>query len=128
MKAYQLILLYLATNLSLSINAFELKQSVQNDIPHLEKIYQHLHQTPELSKFEFNTAKFLAKELKQYGFDVTEGLAKTGVVAILKNGNGPTVMLRADTDALPVLERTGVTYASTATMVNEAGESVPVMV
>ena len=127
MKAYQLILLYLATNLSLSINAFELKQSVQNDIPHLEKIYQHLHQTPELSKFEFNTAKFLAKELKQYGFDVTEGLAKTGVVAILKNGNGPTVMLRADTDALPVLERTGVTYASTATMVNEAGESVPVM-
>lgn len=127
MKTYPLIFLYLVTALSFSSNADELKQSVAGDIPALEKIYHHLHQTPELSKFEFNTANFLAKKLEHYGFDVTEGIAKTGVVAILKNGDGPTVMLRADTDALPVLEKTGLAYASTATTVNETGESVPVM-
>jgi len=127
LKTYIFILLSLTTMLSFSVNADELKQSVQSDIPHLEKIYHHLHQTPELSKFEFNTAKFLANKLRQYGYEVTEGLAKTGLVAILKNGDGPTVMLRADTDALPVLEETGLSYASTATMKNESGKSVPVM-
>ncbi len=127
MKIYSFILVYLTTLLSFSVNADELKLSVQSDIPHLEKIYHHLHQTPELSKLEFKTAKFLAKELRSYGFKVTEGLAKTGLVAILKNGDGPTVMLRADTDALPVLEETGLAYASTATMKNESGKSVPVM-
>ncbi len=127
MKTYQLIFLYLLTILSFSVNADELKQSIQGDIPNLEKIYHHLHQTPELSKVEFKTADFLAKKLENYGFTVTEGIAKTGLVAILKNGDGPTVMLRADTDALPVLEKTGLAYASTATAVNEAGESVPVM-
>jgi len=126
-KTYPLIFLYLVTTLSFSSNAAELKQSVADDIPALEKIYHHLHQTPELSKFEFNTANFLAKKLEHYGFDVTEGIAKTGVVAILKNGDGPTVMLRADTDALPVLEKTGLAYASTVTTVNGAGKSVPVM-
>jgi len=126
-KTYQLIFLYLLTILSFSVNADELKQSIQGDIPNLEKIYHHLHQTPELSKVEFKTADFLAKKLENYGFTVTEGIAKTGLVAILKNGDGPTVMLRADTDALPVLEKTGLAYASTATAVNEAGESVPVM-
>jgi len=126
-KTYPLIFLYLVTTLSFSSNADELKQSVADDIPALEKIYHHLHQTPELSKFEFNTANFLAKKLEHYGFDVTEGIAKTGVVAILKNGDGPTVMLRADTDALPVLEKTGLAYASTVTTVNGAGKSVPVM-
>ncbi len=129
MKAYQLLFLYLATTLSFSVNADELKlkQSIKGDIPTLEKIYHHLHQTPELSKVEFKTADFLAKKLENYGFDVTEGIAKTGLVAILKNGDGPTVMLRADTDALPVLEKTGLAYASTATAVNEAGKFVPVM-
>lgn len=127
MKTTLFTLLYLIALLSPSVNAEELKQSIQSDITHLEKIYHHLHQTPELSKFEFKTAKFLAKELRQYGYEVTEGLAKTGLVAILKNGNGPTVMLRADTDALPVLEKTGLAYASTAIMNNESGKSVPVM-
>jgi hippurate hydrolase len=108
-----------------SIN--DISQSVQSDIPRLEIIYHHLHQSPELSKQEFKTAKFLTKELRHYGFEVTEGIAKTGVVAILKNGNGPTVMLRADTDALPVLEKTGKAYASTVTAVNDLGESIPVM-
>ncbi|MFT5521346.1 MAG: amidohydrolase [Enterobacterales bacterium] len=110
-----------------SASAEELKQSVQNDIPYLEKIYHHLHQTPELSKAEFKTAKYLAKKLTEYGFEVTEGIAKTGLVAILKNGDGPTVMLRADTDALPVLENTGVSYMSTATMINDSGVTIPIM-
>jgi len=120
-------MLCLATSLPFTLSADELTQSVQRDMPQLEKIYHHLHQTPELSKYEFKTAKYLAKELKGYGFDVTEGIAKTGLVAILKNGNGPTVMLRADTDALPVLEKTGVSYASTVTTINELGDTVSVM-
>ncbi|MFT5451230.1 MAG: amidohydrolase [Enterobacterales bacterium] len=127
MKTYLILFLYLVISLPFSVNADELKQSVQNDIPYLEKIYQHLHQTPELSKAEFKTAKYLAVKLREYGFDVTEGIAKTGLVAILKNGKGPTVMLRADTDALPVLENTGVSYMSTATMVNAEGVSIPMM-
>ena len=127
MKTYLFLFLHVIAILPLVVCADEFKQSVQNDIPRLEKIYHHLHQTPELSKFEFGTAKFLAKELRQYGFEVTEGLAKTGLVAILKNGKGPTVMLRADTDALPVLEKTGLAYASTASMKNESGKTVPVM-
>lgn len=127
MKIRLLILLCLTTSLSSNTNAEELQQSIENDFSQLEKIYHHLHQTPELSKFEFKTAEFIAKELKQYGFEVTEGIAKTGVVAILKNGDGPTVMLRADTDGLPVLENTGLPYASTITRVDEAGKTVPAM-
>jgi hippurate hydrolase len=127
LKKLSLALLCLVSQFSFSVYADEIKQSVQHDILQLEKIYHHLHQTPELSKVEFQTAKFLASKLREYGYEVTEGLAKTGLVAILKNGDGPTVMLRADTDALPVLEKTGLDYASTATMKNESGESVPVM-
>lgn len=131
MKITPLIILPLLSILLLSANGYsnanEVKTSVKGDISQLEKIYHHLHQTPELSKQEFKTASFLAKELKQYGFEVTEGIAKTGLVAVMKNGDGPTVMLRADTDALPVLEKTGVAYASTVTTVNANGESIPVM-
>ncbi|MCW8834088.1 MAG: amidohydrolase [Colwellia sp.] len=127
MKAYQLIPLCLAILLPLNLQAEELQQSVNADILYLEKVYQHLHQTPELSKQEVNTAKYLSQKLTSYGFQVTEGIAKTGLVAVYKNGHGPTVMLRADTDALPVLEKTGLSYASTATMKNESGKSVPVM-
>jgi amidohydrolase len=127
LKTYLIIFLYLVISLPFSASADELKQSVQSDIPYLEKIYHHLHQTPELSKAEIKTAKYLAKKLREYGFEVTEGIAKTGLVAILKNGDGPTVMLRADTDALPVLENTGVPYMSTATTVNESGITIPIM-
>jgi hippurate hydrolase len=119
--------IFLLSQLAFFANADVINNSVQQELPHLEKIYQHLHQTPELSKLEVNTANFLAKKLTQYGYEVTEGIAKTGLVAILKNGNGPTVMLRADTDGLPVLEETGLTYASTATFKHKSGTSVPVM-
>jgi len=121
--AYGLIL---ATQ-ALPVNANSLEKSVQSALPELEGIYHHLHQNPELSKVEFQTAKYLAKELRSYGYEVTEGLAKTGLVAMLKNGDGPTLMLRADTDALPVQEKTGLSYASKAKAKNEAGDEVSVM-
>src|SRR3989338_4450582 len=72
---------------------------------HLEPLFKHFHQNPELSFMEFKTAERLAKELKAAGFEVTSGVGKTGVVAILKNGKGPLVMMRADMDALPVEEK-----------------------
>lgn len=127
MKKFSIALLCLICQSSFIAKADEISKSVQHELPQLEKIYHHLHQTPELSKLEFNTAKYLANELRAYGYTVTEGIAKTGLVAILKNGDGPTVMLRADTDALPVLEKTGLDYASTVTMKSEAGKMVPVM-
>jgi hippurate hydrolase len=97
------------------------------DYPYLEKLYLHLHQNPELSFYETNTAKRLAEELRQAGFQVTENFGGTGVVGILKNGPGPTVLIRADMDALPVVEETGKTYASKVTTKDESGNTVGVM-
>src|SRR5437762_9590947 len=76
--------------------------------PDLDKLYIDLHQTPELSLHEEKTAAKLAARLKALGYEVTTGIGGTGVVAILKNGKGPTVLVRADMDALPVEERTGL--------------------
>ena len=95
--------------------------------PELEKIYLDLHQNPELSFHEDRTGAKLAERLRGLGFDVTTGVGKTGVVAVLKNGAGPTVLVRADMDALPVEERTGVAYASKATTKDDTGATVPVM-
>jgi len=81
---------------------------------YLENLYLSLHQNPELSLQEFETAKRMQTELQKAGFEVTPGVGGTGLVAILENGNGPTLMLRADMDALPVGEQTGLSYASTA--------------
>ncbi|MDO6505769.1 amidohydrolase [Colwellia sp. 4_MG-2023] len=127
MKKHTFTFIFIVSQLTFFANADVLNKSIQNELPNLEKIYHHLHQTPELSKHEVNTATFLAKELKKYGYDVTEGIAGTGLVAILKNGTGPTIMLRADTDGLPVLEETGLPYASVATFNDTAGLSIPVM-
>ena len=92
--------------------------SSASDDPELSKLislYKDLHRNPEISFQEANTAKRLAEEFKQAGFDVTTQVGGHGVVAILKNGAGPTVMVRTDMDALPVQEQTGKAYASTAT-------------
>jgi amidohydrolase len=94
---------------------------------HLEDVYRDLHSHPELSMQEHRTAAKAAEQLKQAGFEVTEGVGKTGVVGLLRNGDGPTVMLRADMDALPVKEETGLPYASTVTAVGPSGDDVPVM-
>lgn len=95
--------------------------------PSVEALYQDLHRNPELAFNEHQTAKKLAERVKALGFDVTTGVGGTGVVAILKNGPGPTVMLRTEMDALPVQEKTGLPFASTATAKNAAGETVPTM-
>jgi amidohydrolase len=79
----------------------------------LEELYKDVHRNPELSMEEERTAKVAAGRLQQAGFEVTTGVGKTGVVGLLRNGDGPTVMLRADMDALPVQEETGLDYAST---------------
>ena len=82
-------------------------------LPELEDIYKDIHRNPELSMQEFRTAKIAADYLVRYEFDVTEKIGITGVVGLMKNGEGPVVMLRADMDALPVTEATGLPYAST---------------
>jgi len=96
------------------------------DFPKLEAFYRHLHANPELGFAEHKTAAKLAERAKALGFEVTTGVGGTGVVAILKNGPGPTVMLRTEMDALPVLEKTGLPFASKVTTKNAAGDTVPV--
>jgi hippurate hydrolase len=100
---------------------------VESAGPSLEELYKHLHANPELSFEETQTAARLAKELRQAGLEVTERIAKTGVVALLKNGEGPTVMVRADMDALPITEATGLPYASKVTTTDHEGNTVGVM-
>jgi amidohydrolase len=96
-------------------------------LPDLEALYKDVHSHPELSMQETRTAALAAQRLKAAGFEVTTGIGKTGVVGLLRNGDGPTVMLRADMDALPVEEATGVPYASKVKATDRDGKSVPVM-
>lgn len=98
-----------------------------NEQKMLESLYLHLHQNPELSYKEEQTAKTVAKELTSLGFSVSENIGGYGVVGLFKNGTGPTVMLRADTDALPIIEQTGKPYASKVTTVDAQGNTVGVM-
>ncbi|MFI5086275.1 MAG: amidohydrolase [Actinomycetales bacterium] len=91
-----------------------------------EDFYRDLHQHPELSHQEHATAEKVAARLRQFGFQVHTGVGGTGVVGVLRNGDGPTVLLRADMDALPVREATGLPYASTATATDGDGNEVPV--
>jgi hippurate hydrolase len=93
----------------------------------LEPLYRDLHQHPELGFQETRTATALADRLKALGYEVTTGVGRTGVVAVLKNGSGQTAMLRTELDALPVAEKTGVAFASTVTARNAAGQMLPVM-
>jgi amidohydrolase len=95
-------------------------------LPELEAVYKDIHAHPELSMQETRTAGIAANHLKALGLEVTTGVGKTGVVGILRNGDGPTVMLRADMDALPIKEATGLPYASTATGTDPSGKTVPV--
>jgi len=93
----------------------------------LAGLYMHLHRNPELSRQERETASAVAAWLREEGFSVTEGIGGFGVVGVLARGPGPTVMLRADMDALPVEEKTGLPYASTVRATNRHGFEVPVM-
>jgi hippurate hydrolase len=93
----------------------------------IEAVYKDLHRNPELSFAEHRTAGIVADQLSRLGLSVTTGIATTGVVGVFANGEGPTVLLRADMDALPVEEATGLDYASTARGIDPDGNDVPVM-
>src|SRR6059058_3182857 len=95
--------------------------------PHLDSLYIDLHKNPELSSHEEKTAVKMADELRKLGYEVTTGVGGTGVVGVLKNGAGPTVMLRTELDALPVEEKTGLPYASKVRTKDDNGADVPVM-
>jgi amidohydrolase len=97
------------------------------DLADLTGIYRDLHAHPELSFAEHRTAGIVAARLRDLGYQTTTGVGRTGVVGVLANGDGPTVLLRADMDALPVLERTGLDYASTVRATGADGQEVPVM-
>ena len=103
------------------------KEQVDAIYPQVETLYEDLHRNPELSYHEEKTAATIAEQLRKLGFAVTTGVGGTGVVGILKNGAGPTVMIRAELDALPVPEKTGLTYASHVTTHDDRGVEVPVM-
>ena len=96
-------------------------------LPTLKETYTDIHLHPELSMQETRTAGLAAERLRSTGYEVTTGIGNTGVVGVLRNGAGPTVMIRADMDALPVKEATGLPYASAATATDRDGLSVPVM-
>src|SRR5439155_22422295 len=98
-----------------------IQQRIAQEYPSLDALYKQIHSHPELSGQEVQTAARAAKELQALGFEVTTGVGGTGVVGLLKNGEGPTVLVRADMDALPVIERTGVPYASTVRTRDKAG-------
>ena len=100
---------------------------VDADYPSLDAFYKDLHTHPELSLQESRTSQKLAAELRTAGYEVTENFGGHGVVAVLKNGAGPTLLIRTDLDALPVAEETGLPYASTAHATDPSGRDVPVM-
>ncbi len=101
--------------------------SLHRLLPEVQALYTDIHAHPELSMQETRTAGVAAERLRAAGYDVTTGVGKTGVVGLLRNGDGPTVMMRADMDALPVQEATGLPYASTVTATDRHGNTVPVM-
>jgi amidohydrolase len=121
-------LLFASTASTQTSRADDAVGAVQVDAiyPEIEKLYMDLHRNPELAFREQRSAATLAARVKALGFEVTTGVGGTGVVATLKNGPGPVVMLRTELDALPMEEKTGLPFASTAKSKNEAGEVVPV--
>ena len=114
--------------------ASDLAASAQRQLPGLTETYKHLHRNPELSRHEEQTSAYLAGELRKLGYTVTEHVGKyedgsqaLGVVAVLENGAGPRLLIRTEMDALPVVEKTGLDYASTVTATNAQGQQVGVM-
>src|SRR5579862_6212466 len=115
----------MAANASLN-GASVVLASLDKLLPDLEPLYKDIHAHPELSMHETRTAGIAADRLTKAGYEVTTGVGKTGVVGLLRNGEGPTVMLRADMDALPIAENTGLAYASKISAKDDDGNDVPV--
>lgn len=122
-----LALFALTASLAAPASADDLREALAADMPALMELYRDLHAHPELSHQEHRTAAKLAGRMRALGFDVTEGVGGTGVVAVLRNGDGPTVLLRADMDALPVAEQTGLPFASTERATPASGVESGVM-
>src|SRR5918992_142733 len=105
-----------------------LREAVARDYrDNLAELFDHFHRNPELSGREVQTAARMARELRALSYDVTTSVGGTGVVAVLRNGAGPTVMLRADMDGLPLREQSGLPNASTVRQVDASGTEQPVM-
>ena len=121
-KKFLLILISIISLGPISSNAL-----AKYNIDEIVNLYKFLHSNPELSWQEDKTASHLADILETNGYEVTRGVGKKGVVAILENGRGPTLMIRADMDALPVKEKTNLKYASKVRQINRFGKEVPVM-
>jgi hippurate hydrolase len=110
-----------------AVSAADILAEVKAQLPSLLEIYRGLHANPELSLFETETAALVARELRAAGLEVTEKVGGHGIVAVLKNGDGPVILVRTDLDALPVKEQTGLPYASTKVVKDDRGQEVSVM-
>lgn len=124
---FRLTALTLALAAAAPLQANDLRTDLQADMPDLMDLYRDLHANPELSFEEHRTARILAERMRKLGFEVTEGVGQTGVVSVMRNGDGPTIMLRADMDGLPVVEQTGLPFASTKTATPASGVETGVM-
>jgi amidohydrolase len=135
MKSLALLIVLILALRSAFAQETAVEKAAMSELPSLLAIYKDIHSHPELSGHEERTASLVAKELRGVGCEVTENFGKYaepnlkcyGVVGVMKNGNGPTVLVRTDMDALPVHEETGLPYASTVTTKNDEGRDVSVM-
>lgn len=127
MRRQSLAAMLCALVMASSASAQELQSAIRQDLPSLMDIYRDLHANPELSMQETRSAARLAAEARRLGFTVTEGVGGTGVVAVLENGPGPVLMLRADMDGLPVEEETGLPFASRARGTTREGLATAIM-
>ncbi|MGE5600291.1 MAG: amidohydrolase, partial [Pseudomonadota bacterium] len=116
-----------AMTLPTAANAAALRDAIRADMPQLMTLYRDLHANPELSMQEVRTPAKLAAEMRKLGFKVTEKVGKTGVVSVMQNGPGPVLLLRADMDALPVVEQTGLPFASKVRATARSGVETGVM-
>ena len=109
---HRLLLAVTAALITAPTSAATIGEAVKADMPSLMNFYRDFHANPELSMQEVRTPARLAAEARKLGFTVTEKVGKTGVVAVFKNGPGPTLMIRADMDGLPIVEQTGLPFSS----------------
>lgn len=124
---YRVAFALAAAVLPVPASAAALQDAIRSDMPQLMSLYRELHAHPELSMQEAWTPARLAPEVRKLGFAVTEHVGKSGLVAVMRNGPGPVLMLRADMDALPVKEQTGLPFASKVTVKQADGTETPVM-
>jgi amidohydrolase len=126
-KFVRLLFACLLTLSAISFAQAPTQKEVDSVYPEAHALYLDIHQNPELSGHETQTAAKIAAKLRDAGYEVTEHVGHTGVVAILRNGSGPVILLRTELDALPVEEKTGLPYASKVHALDDAGHDVPVM-